>query len=336
MSILVTGGAGYIGSHTTVELLNEGYQVVVVDNLANSSKKAIDRVEKITGKKLKFYELDIRNYQGLKKVFEAHKFEAVMHFAGLKSVNESIEDALNYYHNNVGGALNLLKVMEECDVKKMIFSSSAVIYDADNSMPVKEDGVKGPINPYGQTKSMIEQILKDIIASKKGWQFTSLRYFNPVGAHESGLIGEDPSSVPNNLLPYISQVAIGKLETLKVFGNDYDTVDGTGVRDYIHVVDLAKAHVAALKKLAKPNVYSFYNIGTGYGTSVLKMIKVFEKASGKKISYEIVARRPGDIACCYADPSLAKDQLDWRAEKNILDICRDSWNWQVKNPNGYK
>lgn len=333
--ILVTGGTGYIGSHTAVELLNEGYDVVVVDNLSNSSHKAIDRIEKITSKKIKFYKLDIRDYKQLSQVFKENKFDSVIHFAGLKSVNESVDDALNYYHNNIIGTLNLLKIMQEQNVKTLIFSSSAAVYSGDNKMPVKEDGVICPSNPYGRTKAMIEQILEDISNTKQNWKITSLRYFNPVGAHESGEIGEDPNGIPNNLVPYISQVAVGKLKQLSVYGNGYTTPDGTGVRDYIHVVDLANAHLAALEHPAKPNTYAYYNIGTGSGNSVLEIIKAFEKASGKKIAYKIVARRPGDIACCYADPSLAKENLSWKAEKSLLDCCEDAWRWQANNPRGY-
>ena len=333
--ILVTGGAGYIGSHTVVELLNNGYEAIVVDDLSNSSQKAIERVKQITGKKVDFYELDVRNQDALKEVFKTHKIHQVIHFAGLKSVSESIEQALDYYSNNIGSTLSLLKVMNEFDVKKLIFSSSASIYSASNEMPMSENGQIRPTNPYGQSKAIIEQILKDISASNNGWQFTSLRYFNPVGAHESGEIGEDPNGTPNNLLPYITQVAVGKLKYLSVFGNDYDTPDGTGVRDYIHVVDLAKAHLAALKKPAKPNIYKYYNIGTGHGTSVLEMVNLFEQASGQELTYKVVNRRPGDIGTCYADPTLAKKELGWQAEKTILEACRDAWNWQSKNPNGY-
>ena len=333
--ILVTGGAGYIGSHTTVELLNSDYEVVVVDNLSNSSQKAIKRVEEITGKKIEFYKLDIRDYKELRHVFEQNKFTAVIHFAGLKAVGESVSNALLYYHNNLIGTLMLLELMEEFNVKQLVFSSSATVYGDPDEVPIKESAPLKATNPYGQTKLMIEQILKDISATKKGWQFTSLRYFNPIGAHSSGKIGEDPNGIPNNLIPYISQVAVGRLKEQPVFGNDYDTVDGTGVRDYIHVVDLAKAHLAALEHPAKPDVYTYYNIGTGSGTSVLEMIKAFEQASGREIKYKVMPRRPGDIASCYADPSLAKTELHWQATKSILDCCKDTWNWQSQNPNGY-
>ncbi len=336
MNILVTGGAGYIGSHTTVELLNEGYDVVIVDNLSNSSQEAISRVEKVTGKKVKFYKLDIRDYKKFHKVFEENIFSAVIHFAGLKAVGESVSKALLYYRNNLAGTLELLELMEEFGVKQLVFSSSATVYGDPDKVPIKESAPLRATNPYGQTKLMIEQMLKDIANTKNGWQFTSLRYFNPIGAHSSGQIGEDPNGIPNNLVPYISQVAIGKLKQQPVFGDDYDTIDGTGVRDYIHVVDLAKAHLAALEYPAKPDVYTYYNIGTGRGTSVLEMIKAFKQASGKEINYEIMPRRPGDIASYYADPSLAKDKLKWQAEKSILDCCKDTWNWQSKNPNGYK
>lgn len=335
MNILVTGGAGYIGSHTAVELLNQNYQVTIVDNLSNSSKEAINRVEKITSKTVAFYELDIRDYQRFKKVFAVNKFDAVIHFAGLKAVGESVSRALDYYHNNLVGTLEMLKLMEAFSVKQLVFSSSATVYGDPKIVPILESAPKSATNPYGQTKLMIEQILEDTTKTNQNWQITALRYFNPIGAHESGRIGEDPSGVPNNLLPYISQVAIGRLKELSVFGDDYETVDGTGVRDYIHVVDLAKAHIAALKKPAKANEYTYYNVGTGSGTSVLEMIKAFEQASGKKIPFKIAQRRPGDIAACFADPSLANRQIGWKAEKTILQACQDAWNWQTKNPNGY-
>lgn len=337
MSILVTGGAGYIGSHTCVELLKEGYDVVVLDNLCNSSKKSLDRVFEITGKKVKFYEEDLLNKDGVRKVFENEKIDAVIHFAALKAVGESVKKPLQYYHNNITGTLVLCEVMEEFNVKNIVFSSSATVYGDPKVVPITEDCPKGVItNPYGQTKSMMEQILTDFNVADPSFNVVLLRYFNPVGAHESGLIGEDPKGIPNNLMPYISQVAVGKLDCLGVFGNDYDTKDGTGVRDYIHVVDLSIGHIKALKKLEKDKGVFIYNLGTGVGYSVLDMVKAFEKASNIKIKYEFKPRRAGDIAKCYADPSKAERELSWKAERNLEQMCSDTWKWQTNNPNGYE
>jgi UDP-glucose 4-epimerase len=337
MNILVTGGAGYIGSHTVVELLSQDYKVVVVDNLSNSSRMSIERIEKITGKKPVFFNIDIAKENQLDNIFKKNDINAVIHFAGLKSVGESIHKALYYYQNNLDSTLRLLETMKKFSVKKMVFSSSATVYGYPEELPLKENsrvGV-GITNPYGQTKFMIEQILSDIAKSNEDWSFTSLRYFNPIGAHTSGLIGEDPNDIPNNLLPYISQVAIGKLKLLKVFGNDYDTPDGTGVRDYVHVVDLAQAHLLALQHMSHENEHKIYNIGTGKGTSVLELVEAFKKASLRRIPITIVDRRPGDIATCFADSTLAFTELGWKAKLTIEDGCKDSWNWQSKNPNGY-
>ena len=337
MSILVTGGAGYIGSHTCVELLKEGYDVIVLDNLCNSSKKSLDRVFEITGKKVKFYEEDLLNKDGVRKVFENEKIDAVIHFAALKAVGESVKKPLQYYHNNITGTLVLCEVMEEFNVKNIVFSSSATVYGDPKVVPITEDCPKGVItNPYGQTKSMMEQILTDFNVADPSFNVVLLRYFNPVGAHESGLIGEDPKGIPNNLMPYISQVAVGKLDCLGVFGNDYDTKDGTGVRDYIHVVDLSIGHIKALKKLEKDKGVFIYNLGTGVGYSVLDMVKAFEKASNIKIKYEFKPRRQGDIAKCYADPSKAERELCWKAARNLEQMCSDTWKWQTNNPNGYE
>ena len=337
MSILVTGGAGYIGSHTCIELLNAGYDVVVLDNLYNSSEKALERVEQITGKKVTFYKGDILDKEFLNQVFEKEEIESCIHFAGLKAVGESVEKPWEYYHNNITGTLVLTEVMKKHGVKKMIFSSSATVYGSPKEIPITEECPKGTCtNPYGWTKSMLEQILTDMQKADPEWNVVLLRYFNPIGAHPTGLMGENPNGVPNNLMPYITQVAIGKLACLGVFGNDYDTPDGTGVRDYIHVVDLAKGHVKALKKLEENGGLSVYNLGTGVGYSVLDIVKNFEEANGVKIPYEIKPRRAGDIATCYSDASKAKRELDWEAEYGILEMCRDSWNWQKKNPNGYE
>ncbi|MBQ1896051.1 MAG: UDP-glucose 4-epimerase GalE [Clostridia bacterium] len=336
MTILCTGGAGYIGSHTCVELLNEGYDVVVLDNLSNSSEVALERVEKITGKKVKFYKADILDVDALEKVFSSEKIDAVIHFAGLKAVGESVEKPLEYYQNNITGTLNLCNVMRAHGVKNIIFSSSATVYGDPAFIPITEDCPKGsPTNPYGWTKSMIEQILTDLHTSDPEWNVVILRYFNPIGAHESGLIGEDPKGIPNNLVPYIAQVAIGKREALGVFGNDYDTPDGTGVRDYIHVVDLARGHVKALKKIEPGSGVSIYNLGTGNGYSVLDVLHAYEKACGKTLAYEIKFRRPGDIATCYCNADKAKNELGWTAELGLDDMCASSWNWQSKNPDGY-
>ncbi len=336
MNILVTGGAGYIGSHTCVQLLNDGYGVVVLDNLDNSCEESLNRVKTITGKELKFYEVDLLDYEATNKVFEENDFDAVIHFAGLKAVGESVRMPLRYYHNNITGTLNLLDIMNKHNVKKLVFSSSATVYGDPHTVPIKEDFPLSCTNPYGQTKLDIEYILKDLSVSDPEWGIVLLRYFNPVGAHESGLIGEDPNGIPNNLIPYISQVAIGKLECLSVFGDDYDTKDGTGVRDYIHVVDLANGHLKALEKIAKNDGVFVYNLGTGTGYSVLDMVKAFSKACGKDVKYKIVDRRPGDIAACFADPQKAKEELGFVATHTLDDMCRDTWNWQTKNPNGYK
>lgn len=335
MNILVTGGAGYIGSHTLIELINNQHTPVVVDNLSNSSTESIRRVEKITKTSIPFYRVDIRDKIELEKIFSRHNFDAIIHFAGLKSVGQSVSHPLGYYSNNIDSTLVLLEMAQEYAVNKFIFSSSATVYGEPEELPLKETsrvGI-GITNPYGQTKFMLEQILKDVSISNPKFEVTLLRYFNPVGADSSGTIGEDPNDTPNNLLPYVSQVAVGKLKEVSVYGNDYDTIDGTGVRDYIHVVDLAKGHVAALNKL-KPGV-GIYNLCTGKGTSVLELINAFGKAAGKNIPYKIVDRRPGDIASCYATPKKANKELGWFAEKGIEEACEDSWRWQSQNPNGY-
>lgn len=337
MAILVTGGAGYIGSHTCIELINAGYNVVVLDNLSNSSEKSLERVAQITGKQVPFYQVDILDKDGMNKVFEKEKIDSVIHFAGLKAVGESVAKPLEYYHNNITGTLLLCDVMRAHQVKNIIFSSSATVYGDPAFVPITEECPKGKItNPYGQTKSMLEQILMDLHVADPEWNVVLLRYFNPIGAHESGRIGEDPKGIPNNLLPYIAQVAVGKLECLGVFGDDYDTPDGTGVRDYIHVVDLARGHVKALKKIEDKSGVSIYNLGTGNGYSVLQVVAAFEKACGKKIPYAIKPRRPGDIASCYADAAKAKEELGWEAEYGIERMCEDSWRWQSQNPNGYE
>ena len=328
MAVLVTGGAGYIGSHTVVELLNSGENVIVVDNFVNSKPETLKAIKKITGKNFEFYEVDLRDKEKLNKIFEENKnITAVIHFAGLKAVGESVKKPIEYYNNNIGGTLILLEVMRKHNVKKMIFSSSATVYGDPKEVPIKEDFPLSATNPYGQTKLMIEQILKDVYISDNSWSMILLRYFNPIGAHESGLIGENPNGIPNNLMPYINQVALGKLDHLNVFGNDYPTPDGTGVRDYIHVVDLAKGHLKALKRTEKMTGVEAYNLGTGKGYSVLEIIKNFEKATGQKVKYEIATRRPGDIAECYADPSKAEKMLEWRAEKDLEDMCKDAWNF---------
>ena len=335
MNILVTGGAGYIGSHTIIELLDNGHTVVVVDNLSNSSQESLRRVEKITNTTIPFYNIDVRDSDALEKVFNENSFDAVIHFAGLKSVGQSVSHPIEYYSNNIDSTLVLLQAMKKHGVKKLVFSSSATVYGNPSELPLKETsrvGV-GITNPYGQTKFMIEQILRDLSISDDSMGITLLRYFNPVGAHKSGLIGEDPNDVPNNLLPYISQVAVGKLEKVGVFGNDYDTVDGTGVRDYIHVVDLAKGHVAALKHIT-PGVAT-YNLCTGRGVSVLELIAAFGKAAGKDIPYKIAPRRAGDVGSCYATAEKANKLIGWFAEKSIEEACEDSWRWQSQNPNGY-
>ena len=337
MAILVTGGAGYIGSHTVVELQNAGEDVVVMDNLANSSKKCLERVEALTGKKVPFYEADIRDRDALEKIFSSEKIDSVIHFAGLKAVGESVQKPWEYYDNNVTGTLTLVDVMRKHNCKNIIFSSSATVYGDPAMIPITEECPKGQCtNPYGWTKSMLEQILSDIQKADPVWNVVLLRYFNPIGAHKSGRIGEDPNGIPNNLMPYITKVATGELPKLNIFGDDYNTKDGTGVRDYIHVVDLARGHVDALKKIEENPGIEIYNLGTGTGYSVLDVVKNFEKANNLTIPYEIAPRRPGDIDASYADPSKAKRELGWEAQYNIEQMCLDSWNWQKNNPNGYK
>lgn len=335
MKVLVTGGAGYIGSHTCVELLNNGHDVIIVDNLSNSKPEVINRIKELTGKDFKFYKADILNKKEIDKIFKENNIEAVIHFAGLKAVGESVKIPLRYYYNNVTGTLVLCEVMQKHNVKKMVFSSSATVYGKPKTVPITENFPLSATNPYGRTKLMIEQILRDVYVSDNDWSIALLRYFNPIGAHESGRIGEDPNGIPNNLMPYITQVAIGKRERLNVFGDDYDTHDGTGVRDYIHVVDLAKGHLKALEKVMATKGVKAYNLGTGVGYSVLDVVKNFEKATGKKIPYVITSRRPGDIDKCYADPTKACKELGWKAEKTLEDMCKDAWNWQRNNPDGY-
>ncbi len=335
MNILVTGGAGYIGSHTIIELQQNNHDVVVVDNLSNSSAEALRRVEAITGKPIEFHEFDVRDASQLSTLFDSHAFDAIIHFAGLKAVGESVQKPLEYYANNIDSTLVLLKAAKQHGVKKFIFSSSATVYGTPEELPLRESsrvGV-GITNPYGRSKYMLEEILRDVAVADPSFEITLLRYFNPVGAHASGTIGEDPSDIPNNLLPYVSQVAVGKLAEVSVFGNDYDTPDGTGTRDYIHVVDLARGHVAALDH-SQPGV-AVYNLATGKGTSVLELIAAFSEAAGKEIPYKVVDRRAGDIASCYASPDKANKELNWHAEKSIDDACADSWRWQSQNPNGY-
>ena len=336
MSVLVTGGAGFIGSHTCVELLQSGFDVVVCDNLSNASEEALKRVEKITGKSVKFYKTDIRDRAGLDAIFEKENIDSVIHFAGLKAVGESVEKPLMYYDNNIHGTLVLCEAMKKAGCKSIVFSSSATVYGDPHTVPIKEDFPLHATNPYGRTKLMIEEILQDLCVSDPEWKVILLRYFNPIGAHESGMIGEDPKGIPNNLVPYVAQVAIGKHEFVRVFGNDYNTPDGTGVRDYIHVVDLAKGHVCALRKIeaSDPGVL-IYNLGTGNGYSVLDVVKAYGKACGKELPYKILDRRPGDIATCYADPAKAKAELGWEAQFDIERMCADSWRWQSTNPEGY-
>ncbi|HFI0014172.1 TPA: UDP-glucose 4-epimerase GalE [Streptococcus suis] len=336
MSILVTGGAGYIGSHTVVELIKLGKEVVIVDNLSNSSILVLDRIEEITGKRPTFYELDVADKEALRSVFEKESIEAAIHFAGYKAVGESVEKPVMYYENNIMSTLALVEVMAEFGVKKIVFSSSATVYGLNNPSPLVENMPTSATNPYGYTKVMLEQILRDLEVSDKEWSVALLRYFNPIGAHESGLIGEDPAGIPNNLMPFIAQVAVGKRAELSVFGNDYDTVDGTGVRDYIHVVDLALGHIKALEKISDTTGVYTYNLGSGQGTSVLELVQAFEKVNGVPVPYKIVDRRPGDVATCYANADKALAELNWKTEKTIEDMCRDTWNWQSKNPNGYK
>ncbi len=333
--ILVTGGAGYIGSHTCVELLNENYDIIALDNLSNSSRESLTRVEQITGKMLEFVQGDIRDRPLLDQLFSQHNIDTVIHFAGLKAVGESVQVPLSYYDNNVYGTVNLLEAMQAADVKSIAFSSSATVYGDPASLPITEDFPTSAINPYGRSKLMIEEIMQDLAKSDPRWRIALLRYFNPVGAHASGLIGEDPNDLPNNLMPYISQVAVGKLEQLSVFGDDYPTKDGTGVRDYIHVVDLAIGHVRAIEKLGSLTGAHAWNLGVGKGYSVLEMVDAFEKASERPVPYKIAPRRAGDIAACYADPNKAFSELGWKAEKKLVDMVTDSWRWQSRNPNGY-
>ena len=333
MSILVTGGAGYIGSHTAVELLNSGEDIVIVDNFVNSKPEVLDKIKEITGKDFKFYEVDLLDKENLRRVFEENRIEAVIHFAGLKAVGESVQKPLLYYHNNITGTLILLEIMQEYNCKKIVFSSSATVYGSPKTVPIKEDFPLSTTNPYGSTKLMIEGILKDVCKADSEFTAILLRYFNPIGAHESGKIGENPNGIPNNLMPYINKVASGELEVLNVFGNDYETRDGTGVRDYIHVVDLAQGHLKALEKARKITGAESYNLGTGNGYSVLEIINAFEKANGVKVNYRIVERRPGDIAECYADPSKAREELGWKATRDLDKMCKDAWNYIKKNTN---
>lgn len=334
-TVLVTGGAGFIGSHTSVELLNAGYDIIILDNFVNSKPESLKRIKELTGKDFKFYQADIRDEEAMTKVFAENKIDAVIHFAGLKSVPQSVKEPLNYYDNNIAGTVCLCRVMDKAGCKKLVFSSSATVYGSKNPSPLREDmPTGGTTNPYGTTKYFIEQILQDLCISDIEWGVSILRYFNPIGAHKSGRIGEDPNGIPGNLMPYITQVAIGKLECLNVCGNDYPTPDGTGVRDYIHVVDLALGHIKALDRLLKVKGCEVYNLGTGKGYSVLDVVKAFEKASGIKINYRIAPRRAGDVACCYADATKAKEVLGWQAQYDIDDMCADSWRWQSQNPNG--
>ena len=336
MAVLVTGGAGYIGSHTCIEMLNSGFEVVVIDNLDNSSSESLNRVQKITGKKVKFYKNDVRDKEALRKIFTENKIEAVIHFAGLKAVGESVREPILYYANNLESTIALIEIMTEFGVKKFVFSSSATVYGVAKEMPLVEGMQTGAINPYGRTKLFIEEILRDLYISDNEWSITLLRYFNPIGAHKSGIIGEDPKGIPNNLMPYIAQVAVGKLEKLHVFGNDYNTVDGTGVRDYIHVVDLAVGHVKAVNWVIDNKGCEEINLGTGNGTSVLQLKCAFEKASGIEIPYVIDPRRPGDPDEVYADASKALNMLGWKAERGVDEMCEDTWRWQSGNPNGYE
>ena len=336
MNVLVTGGAGYIGSHTCVELLERGYGVIVADNLVNSSAKSLERVQQITGKSLDFYEIDVRDRAALDRIFEKHDINCAIHFAGLKAVGESVSMPLEYYDNNLNSTITLCRAMKDHGVKNIVFSSSATVYSGDNEMPLRESSHTGMCtNPYGWTKYMSEQILRDTAFADEEWSIALLRYFNPIGAHRSGLIGEDPRGIPNNLMPFISQVAVGRRDHLNVFGNDYDTHDGTGVRDYIHVVDLARGHVCAIEYMQKHKGENVFNLGTGMGYSVLDMVKAFERVTGIKIPYEIVARRPGDLATVYSCPDKSAELLGWKAQYNLDDMCRDTWAWQSKNPMGY-
>lgn len=335
MKILVTGGAGYIGSHTCVELLNSGYEIVVLDNLYNSSKKCLDAVKALTGKDFPFYEVDLLDYEGTERVFQENKFDAVIHFAGLKAVGESTQIPLTYYHNNITGTLHLMQLMEKYDVNNIVFSSSATVYGMPETVPITEDFPRSTTNPYGATKLMIEDIMTDAVKANPKLSVTLLRYFNPIGAHESGTMGEDPKGIPNNLLPYVAQVAVGKLKCVHVFGNDYPTPDGTGVRDYIHVVDLAIGHLKAIEHCSNKAGVHIYNLGTGNGYSVLQVIDAFSKACGKEIPYQIDPRRPGDIAECYANAEKAKNELEWTAKRDIAKMCEDAWRWQSSHPDGF-
>ncbi|MGG0252246.1 UDP-glucose 4-epimerase GalE [Bacillus toyonensis] len=336
MAILITGGAGYIGSHTCIELLNNNYKIIVVDNLSNSSIESLNRVKEITGKQFKFYNDSVLNREKMNEIFLGNNIEAVIHFAGFKAVGESTTIPLTYYYNNIISTIILCDVMQKHNVKKFIFSSSATVYGIPKTSPITEEFPLSVTNPYGQTKLMIEQIMRDVAKANGEWSIALLRYFNPFGAHQSGRIGEDPNGIPNNLMPYVTQVAVGKLKELNIFGNDYPTKDGTGVRDYIHVVDLAKGHVKALEKVLETTGIDAYNLGTGKGYSVLEMVNAFEKVSGKKIPYKIIGRRPGDVAICFADVSKAKRELGWEAEYGLEEMCLDSWRWQVNNKNGYQ
>ena len=335
MKILVTGGAGYIGSHTCVELLNAGYEIVVLDNLSNSCEKSLKVVKELTGKDFPFYKVDLLDYDATSKVFDENKIDGVIHFAGLKAVGESVQIPIRYYHNNITGTLNLIDIMEKHNVFNIVFSSSATVYGKPETVPITEDFPLSTTNPFGSTKLMLENILRDVFVSNDKWSITLHRYFHPIGAHKSGKMGEDPKGIPNNLLPYVAQVAVGKLEYVHVFGSDYDTKDGTGVRDYIHVVDLAKGHVAAVKYSVENLGCEVFNLGTGTGYSVLDMVKAFNDANGLDLPYKIVDRRPGDLAVCYADPAKSAEKLGWKAEKNLVDMCRDSWRWQSQNPMGF-
>lgn len=336
MTVLVTGGAGYIGSHAAVELLNNGYEIVVLDNLSNSQMESIRRVKELTGKEFPFYSYDLLDKEALDQLFSNYQFDSVMHFAGLKAVGESVEIPLTYYHNNITGTLNLCEVMAKYDVKKLVFSSSATVYGNPDRVPIDESFPLSATNPYGRTKLMIEEILRDLYVSDSSWRIALLRYFNPIGAHESGRIGENPNGIPNNLMPYITQVAIGKREKLSVFGNDYDTHDGTGVRDFIHVVDLVKGHLKALEYLDGNQGVETFNLGTGTGYSVLDLVNALSSVSSKEIPYEFTERRQGDIGVCYANPEKAAKLLGWRAEKGLQEMCQDSWKWQSTNPNGFE
>lgn len=335
MAILVAGGAGYIGSHTCVELLDAGYDIIVVDNYYNSCQEALNRVKKITGKDFRFYECDILDREGMDKIFSENEVDAVIHFAGYKAVGESVKEPLKYFHNNIEGTVALCEVMEKHNCRKIVFSSSATVYGMPKEVPIREDFPLSVTNPYGRTKLMNEEILRDLYVSNPAWSIVLLRYFNPIGAHASGLIGEEPKGIPNNLMPYITKVAVGALEQLSVFGNDYPTHDGTGVRDYIHVVDLAKGHIKAVEKAMQTEGVHTYNLGTGTGYSVLDLVHAFEKAYGKPLPYRIVDRRPGDVAECYADPTKAFEELGWKAELDVNRMCEDSWRWQKNNPKGY-